>query len=146
MTKNKKLEILHDFEKWISFYLKQDVTNKMNRHFRPIWPMCLPCYFRYDYILKAETSARKYFYAFYLIWSNFFLVAEDMNLIQSKLEVEIPYKKAHMTSSNVSSEDLSQKFYSQLNMNQLKQLYKIFYWDFILFNYTMSPYDTYVKK
>ena len=45
-----------------------------------------------------------------------------------------------------SKSDDAAKYYSQITAGQLKKLYKLYEPDFLLFNYTMHPYDTYVQK
>ena len=69
-----------------------------------------------------------------------------MNYLKEKLNLtKMKYIKKHQT-SNDDPVEIDKKFYSLLTMNQLMKLYSIFKWDFLLFDYDIFPYDTYVKK
>ena len=69
--------------------------------------------------------------------------AEDANYVMNLagLNVSIPWRQNRHTTSKIESD-----YYSQITKSQLLALYAVYQMDFELFNYSVDPYDTYVKQ
>ena len=74
ISKEEQLSIMNDFGKWVTFFLKLRLDYNIDRHLRPVWPMCLPCHFKYDCIIKTETAQGKSFARLIYIYSNDFSI------------------------------------------------------------------------
>ncbi|KAK8386108.1 hypothetical protein O3P69_010674 [Scylla paramamosain] len=110
---------------WKEFvrYVINTPPSKFDEHWKPIYTLCSPCVVKYDVIAKMETFS------------------EDTQYIinQVGLENVLHVEWIHRTAKTKTS-DVALKYYSQLTVNQVEQLYEKYRLDFDLFGYDYDDY------
>lgn len=112
------------FEEFVSYVLDEvKAKRSLDMHWTPYTSFCTPCKFNFDVILKFET-----------------LDEDQRYLIQlARLQDVV---KPEWRNSGKGSNTLHSisHLYSRLKKNQLDGLYKLYRYDFQLFNYTIDNY------
>ena len=119
------------FPEFVEIILKQHREENMNKHMKPFQQRCQYCTIPYDVIGRMETFD------------------EDLKyiIIKNKLEDILPlevtvglHKNGHGKDTREERENHSLKLFSELDKNQIEQLYEIYKIDFELFRYNVSAY------
>ena len=114
---------LPTFKEFIRFIL--DGGNLKDPHWIPIYLRIFACKLEYDFLGKVETFSQDTTYL--------------MNRFSWRGLSTIWKNKSNYTNDK-------SKYFSQITKNELMRLYSLYRNDFLLFNYTISPYDSYVRK
>ena len=118
---NKKVE--PTFREFVQYILDGNIRD---RHWRPIYLLTFPCVLNYTILGKIETFNDD---------TNYILRKHSLDGVSSVWRNQ---KHSEPTDPSV--------YYAQLTKQQLVGLYKIYKMDFLLFNYSYHPYDTYVQN
>ena len=111
------------FKEFIHFI--SDGGHLENPHWIPMHLRNFACNIRYDFLGKVESFS------------------EDMDYLMNRFSwrgITPVWKNRSNHADDV------QKYFSQISNNELLKLYNLYRNDFLLFNYTISPYDSYVQK
>jgi len=123
-----KSEYQHDdvpsFREFIEYLLDQTVFS-LNIHWIPIYNLCMPCHVNYDLIGRKET------------------IDNDADVILKTIEIEETLPMSHVTLGKGSDQTL-EEYFAELDKDLLERLYKFYEMDFLLFNYTIDDYYSYV--
>ena len=87
----------------------------------------------------------------HLINIDLVCVADDVECVSDGLSYNLTLSKHHSTKlasteRGQRKSNLTAYYYSTITEKQLYKLYEIYKLDFLLFNYSISPYDQYVRK
>lgn len=87
-----------------------------DRHWEPIYDLCLPCQIRYDFLVRMETFSR------------------DVKCVLKAINAwTIPEVGRY---NAINATNYLNYYYSQLTPIQIRNLWKYFYFDHIMFNYS----------
>ncbi|XP_074100945.1 carbohydrate sulfotransferase 11-like isoform X2 [Cotesia typhae] len=117
------------FKEFINYILCQsEIGTKMNEHWIPVNNLCTPCQVNFDLILKVET------------------LNEDQNYLinQAKIQNIVKPTWKHQ-SRNETSDVLKDKYFSQLEPEQVSLLINMFKFDLELFGYSAKDYEKYFR-
>ena len=117
------------FREFVQYLLDTDVED-YDEHWRPISLLCTPCHVKYDIIAKMETLSQD---------SNFILYHRG---VADKVKIQW----SHRTDQTYKTSDVAKKYYSQLTLTEMKQLYYKYLMDFLMFNYELDPYTKLVES
>ncbi|XP_011505455.1 PREDICTED: carbohydrate sulfotransferase 11 [Ceratosolen solmsi marchali] len=113
--------LFEEFIKWLLCEWK--VGNELDMHWTPIVNFCTPCQVRFDVIAKFET------------------LHDDQNYLIKQAHVgHIIKPEWKNPSRGVQTKDVIKQYFSQLSKTQIKDLYEMFRYDFILFDYSLIEY------
>lgn len=117
----RKNVFFHEQPKFRDF-LATLVTNysSFDKEWLPICRLCLPCIFRYNYIIKNE-----YF-------------VEDTRCLIKELGLD-KYGNLKLEKKPIDHEMIA-NYYGEVPLNLLKQLYELYKEDFIFFDYSPEEY------
>ena len=97
-----------------------------NANLIPMHLQSRPCLVNYDFLGKIETFN------------------QDMDHLKNRFSWRgFPDARRE---NGTHPEDSSKKYFSQISINDLLKLYKLYETDFRLFKYTIQPYNTYIKN
>jgi len=108
-------------------YLVDLPISKFDDHWKPMYMQCMPCHIQYRVIARLET-----------------LSADSAHILQS-IGVSSRLPKSHTTQGKTTN-NLVSTFYSEINSELLSKLYNLYKFDFLLFNFSATEYDSYVQK
>jgi len=108
-------------------YLVELPISKFDDHWKPMYMQCMPCHIQYRVIARLET-----------------LEKDSAHILQS-LGVSSRLPKSHTTQGKT-TDNLVSTFYSQINQDLLSKLYNLYKFDFLLFNFTATEYETFVQS
>ncbi|XP_050352845.1 carbohydrate sulfotransferase 11 isoform X2 [Nymphalis io] len=118
------------FEEFVSYVLDEaKVKRTLDMHWTPYTDFCTPCKFNFDVILKFET-----------------LDEDQRFLIQMARLQEIIKPEWRNSGKGTNTLHNINHLYSRLKKSQLDGLYKLYKYDFQLFNYTIDNYYEIIKK
>ncbi|KAF0299159.1 Carbohydrate sulfotransferase 11 [Amphibalanus amphitrite] len=116
------------FPEFLRSVAAQDVGDE---HWKPYFAHCTPCNVDYDLIGKFETLEEDNRY-----------IADQIG-IKDYTELLLPQlgnRNKRGPTSNTTRE-----YFSQVTRSELMKVYKMFYMDFLMFNYTVDQYLEYVR-
>ena len=120
-----KYEKAPTFREFVEYLVELPIS-KFNAHWIPIYLQCMPCHIKYTIISRLDTLSR------------------DSEQIFKTLELSAQLPKSHVTQGNTTDNTVS-SYYSTISKDLLDKLYNIYKFDFLLFNYTMDGYASYVE-
>ena len=88
---------------------------------------CMPCHIQYNIIARLDTLTR------------------DSEQIFKSMEVSAQLPRSHITQGNTTDNTVA-GYYSAISKDLLDKLWNIYKFDFLLFNYTVDDYTSYVKN
>ncbi|XP_031786796.1 carbohydrate sulfotransferase 11 isoform X1 [Nasonia vitripennis] len=113
--------LFEEFVRWLLCEWK--AGNELDMHWTPIVNFCTPCQVRFDVIAKFET------------------LHDDQNYLIKQAHVgHIIKPEWKNPTRGVQTKDVVKQYFSQLSKMQIKQLYEMFRYDFILFDYSLTEY------
>ena len=106
-------------------------------HIRPMYGHCSICHEiqlkAFRYILKSEELDKEEpAFIRHMGWEN------KINISEPKLNVQRP--------DEMTSEEITNLYFTQLSMDEVLKLYNLYEWDFLLFNYTFKFRDMVLPK
>lgn len=112
------------FEEFVSYVLDETRARRsLDMHWTPYTDFCTPCRFAFDVILKFET-----------------LDEDQRYLIQLARLQDVVKPEWRNSGKGTNTLHNINHFYSRLKRSQLDGLYKLYKYDFQLFNYTIDSY------
>ncbi|XP_069952928.1 carbohydrate sulfotransferase 11-like isoform X2 [Cherax quadricarinatus] len=118
------------FSEFVDYLIDEADNNRpFNEHWAPYYTFCSTCQLHFDYILHFETLSQD---------EAFLLQA-----VPGLSEVLSPQK---LHNSNTNYEELIKDYFSQLTLNQLHSLLRIYGRDFLFFGYSEQKYFKYAKS
>ena len=120
-----KYEKAPTFKEFVEYLVELPIS-KYNDHWIPMYLQCMPCHIKYTIISRLDTISR------------------DSDLIFKTLELSFQLPKSHVTQGNTTDNTVS-SYYSTISKELLDKLFDIYKFDFLLFNYTMDGYASYVE-
>ena len=122
---------LKSFPDFIQFVLKQHKEGDMNKHVKPFVERCQYCKIPYDVIGRIETFDED---VKYIIMKN---KLEDVLPLEETLGL---HKNEHGKNTTEERERHSLELFSELDKQEIQQLYEIYKMDFEMFRYNVSAY------
>ncbi|XP_050595411.1 carbohydrate sulfotransferase 11 [Bombus affinis] len=112
------------FEEFVRWLLCQwRIGNELDMHWTPIVTFCTPCQVRFDVIAKFET------------------LHEDQDYLIKQAHVgHIIKPEWKNPTRGVQTKDVIKNYFAQLSKSQIKDLYDMFGYDFVLFDYSPDEY------
>ncbi|KAI4478917.1 hypothetical protein M0802_014467 [Mischocyttarus mexicanus] len=112
------------FEEFVRWLLCQwKAGNELDMHWTPIVNFCTPCQVRFDIIAKFET------------------LREDQDFLIKQAHVgHIIKPEWKNPTRGVQTKDVVKNYFTQLSKTQINDLYEMFRYDFILFDYSPEEY------
>ncbi|XP_068984681.1 carbohydrate sulfotransferase 11 [Bombus flavifrons] len=112
------------FEEFVRWLLCQwRAGNELDMHWTPIVIFCTPCQVRFDVIAKFET------------------LHEDQDYLIKQAHVgHIIKPEWKNPTRGVQTKDVIKNYFAQLSKSQIKDLYEMFRYDFVLFDYSPDEY------
>ncbi|XP_047348754.1 carbohydrate sulfotransferase 11-like isoform X1 [Vespa velutina] len=112
------------FEEFVRWLLCQwKAGNELDMHWTPIVNFCTPCQVRFDIIAKFET------------------LREDQDFLIKQAHVgHIIKPEWKNPTRGVQTKDVVKNYFAQLSKTQINDLYEMFRYDFILFDYSPEEY------
>ncbi|XP_078040200.1 carbohydrate sulfotransferase 11 [Augochlora pura] len=112
------------FEEFIRWLLCQwRAGNELDMHWTPVVNFCTPCQVRFDVIAKFET------------------LHEDQDYLIRQAHVgHIIKPEWKNPTRGVQTKDVIKNYFAQLSKLQIKDLYEMFRYDFVLFDYSPDDY------
>nr|XP_054761308.1 carbohydrate sulfotransferase 11-like [Lytechinus pictus] len=108
------------FAEFVRFITDKDAKNNMERHWKPVYQMVLPCNMHFDYIGKLETGKK-----------------DSENILRYlRIDHLVHLKEPYKNTSN--TEEIFTKYYKTITKEYLHRLYEIYAPDFKLFGYSMD--------
>jgi len=104
-------------------YVKRSPINRMDEHWRPMSSWCSPCLVPYANVIKFER------------------LEEEGRHLKRLIDAEKSQKEEKWANPNLTGmklEDLTKTYFSMLTKEDVDALYKIYEWDFRLFDYTFQ--------
>uniref|UniRef100_A0A1B6EP42 Carbohydrate sulfotransferase n=1 Tax=Cuerna arida TaxID=1464854 RepID=A0A1B6EP42_9HEMI len=112
------------FSEFVNYLIHEhNRGHSLDMHWTPIAEFCSPCQVEFDLILKFDTLDEDQRYLIEMAGISHLVKAEWRN-----------------PSKGPNTPDVITKYYSQLTLTQLLQLYNIYRFDFELFGYTLDRY------
>jgi len=121
-----KYEKAPTFREFVEYLVDLPIS-KFNDHWIPMYLQCMPCHIKYTIISRLDTISR------------------DSDLIFKTLELSARLPKSHVT-QGITTDNTVSSYYSTISKDLLEKLYNIYKFDFLLFNYTMNGYASYVEN
>ena len=121
-----KYEKAPTFREFVEYIVEQPIR-KFNIHWMPMYLQCVPCHIKYDVIARLDT------------------LDKDSGQIFRSIELSAHLPKSHVTQGNATDNTVS-SYYSTICKDLLKKLWNIYKFDFLLFNYTVDEYASYVES
>ncbi|XP_048510226.1 carbohydrate sulfotransferase 11-like isoform X2 [Athalia rosae] len=113
--------LFEEFVRWLLGEWK--AGNELDMHWTPIANFCTPCQVRFDIIAKFET------------------LHEDQNYLIKQAHVDHIIKPEWKNPTRGSqTKDVMKGYFAQLTKSQIKELYQMFKYDFLLFDYHPDDY------
>jgi len=113
------------FREFVEYILNQRVPT-LNQHWIPVYNLCMPCLVNYTIIGRKES------------------IEEDADFILKNIGIDDNVPNSHV-SNGKSTEKTLKEFYSELDRDLLERLYKLYEMDFLLFDYSINNYYSYVE-
>ncbi|KAL7286136.1 hypothetical protein TKK_0019579 [Trichogramma kaykai] len=113
--------LFEEFVRWLLCEWK--AGNELDMHWTPIVNFCTPCQVRFNVIVKFET-----------------LHEDQIYLIKHAHVGHIIKPEWKNPTRGVQTKDVMKQYFSQLSKAQIKQLYDMFRYDFVLFDYSLKEY------
>ncbi|XP_016910677.1 carbohydrate sulfotransferase 11 isoform X1 [Apis cerana] len=112
------------FEEFVQWLLCQwKAGNELDMHWTPVVIFCTPCQVRFDVIAKFET------------------LHEDQDYLIKQAHVgHIIKPEWKNPTRGVQTKDVIKNYFAQLSKSQIKDLYEMFRYDFVLFGYSPDEY------
>lgn len=140
-------------------YLITTPVWEYNEHWRPYYLTCIPCHQRYSIIIKLDSIAQETKYLVHITglqelsprhahvtinttYNRSSSAHKQKKFKLSDFQVQLLHRGDQASGSATATESM---LFSELDMQQLMKLYSIYKIDFEMFNYEISPYDTYVN-
>ncbi|XP_070542459.1 carbohydrate sulfotransferase 11-like [Ptychodera flava] len=110
------------FPEFVDYLIKMEDVNQLGTHYRPMYALCAPCSIKYDFV------------------GNFESLQADAAYILNKIgaKFDFPNFVPHATNSSAKKNIL--RYFSQLSVEQIKALYRVYENDFKLFGYSIPDY------
>ena len=124
--KDPKYEQAPTFKEFVEYLIELPIS-KFNSHWIPIYLQCMPCHIKYNIISRLDTLSR------------------DSEQIFKTLELSAQLPKSHVTQGNTTDNTVA-SYYSTISKDLLHKLFNIYKFDFLLFNYTINGYASYVEN
>lgn len=156
---SKQYEDVPTFAEFVDYLIATPVW-EYNEHWLPYYMTCTPCHYRHDIIMYLDSIAKEGKYLVHITGlqelfprhahvtirashphSNDENKPPKLNL--TDFEVQYLHRDVQ-TGGTKSSTEAS--FFSELSLQQLMKLHFIYRIDFDMFNFDISPYDSYVKR
>lgn len=104
-----------EFYEFLQYVLTPSISKKpsYNIHWRPIFDLCHPCLINYNAIAKYETLER------------------DSNFILDLLEADRKFPRSKSSTTKI----LMRRYYKTIPPEAIRELYEIYKYDFLLFDY-----------
>ncbi|RVE48297.1 hypothetical protein evm_007048 [Chilo suppressalis] len=116
------------FEEFVSYLLDEwKAKRALDMHWTPYTGFCTPCKFNFDVILKFET------------------LDEDQRFLIQLARLQNIVKPEWRNSGKANTLHDISHLYSRITKSQLDGLYKLYEYDFKIFNYTIENYYEIVK-
>ncbi|KAJ8686642.1 hypothetical protein QAD02_022436 [Eretmocerus hayati] len=116
--------LFDEFVDWLLCEWK--AGNELDMHWTPIVNFCTPCQVRFDVIAKFET------------------LYDDQNYLIKHAHVgHIIKPEWKNPTRGVQTKDVIKQYFTQLSKTQIEELYEMFRYDFILFDYSLKEYLQY---
>ncbi|XP_058795957.1 carbohydrate sulfotransferase 11 isoform X2 [Phymastichus coffea] len=113
--------LFEEFVRWLLCEWK--AGQELDMHWTPITNFCTPCQVRFDVIAKFET------------------LHDDQNYLIKHARVgHIIKPEWKNPTRGVQTKDVVKQYFSQLSKTQIKELYEMFRYDFVLFGYSLTEY------
>ncbi|CAG5120710.1 unnamed protein product [Candidula unifasciata] len=110
------------FEEFINYLTDPQKQIPMNEHWEKYYKLCHPCWIQYDFIGKLETLEED---SQYILEKN--SLSEKVK-VPSRLDSKYTYKKTN---------SYMHEYYSQIPKETLQKIFKMYYADFVIFNFTV---------
>ena len=114
------------FREFVDYLVNLPIT-KFDSHWIPMYLQCMPCHIQYNIIARLDTLAR------------------DSKQIFKSMKVSARLPRSHTTQGNTTDNTVA-SYYSTISKDLLDKLLDIYKFDFLLFDYTVDEYESYVKK
>ncbi|XP_017891132.1 carbohydrate sulfotransferase 11 [Ceratina calcarata] len=113
--------LFEEFVRWLLCQWK--AGNELDMHWTPIVTFCTPCQVRFDVIAKFET------------------LHEDQDYLIKRAQVgNIIKPEWKNPTRGVQTKDVIKNYFAQLSKLQINDLYEMFRYDFVLFDYSPDDY------
>ncbi|XP_043477439.1 carbohydrate sulfotransferase 11 isoform X1 [Leptopilina heterotoma] len=113
--------LFDEFVRWL--LCEWRAGKELDMHWTPVVSFCTPCQVRFDVIAKFET------------------LHDDQNYLIKKAGVgHIIKPEWQNPTRGAQTKDVIKHYYKQLSINQVNDLYGMFRYDFILFDYSPAEY------
>ena len=112
--------MMWSFHEFVQFLLHPELEQKgYNEHWAPMSSLCHPCHMSYDFIGKYET------------------LDDDVTLLLKEMSVndKINFPERGDTYMNERTEDTMMDYFKTIDMKYLRDLWKLYLHDYILFGY-----------
>ncbi|KAI4899718.1 hypothetical protein NFI96_013627 [Prochilodus magdalenae] len=117
------------FKEFIQYLLDVHRPVGMDIHWEPVVQLCSPCLIDYDFIGKFET------------------IEEEANLLLRSIgapaNLTFPSFKDRNPNAARTSSQITQKYFSQLNLTERQKTYDFYFMDYLMFNYSKPFADLY---
>lgn len=156
---SKQYEDVPTFAEFVDYLISTPVW-KYNEHWLPYYMTCTPCHYRHDIIMYLDSIAEEGKYLVHITGlqelfprhahvtitasqphSNDENKPPKLNL--SDFEVQYLHRDVQ---TGVTKSSTEARFFSELTLQQLMKLHFIYRIDFDMFNFDISPYDSYVRS
>ncbi|KAL7644196.1 UNVERIFIED_CONTAM: hypothetical protein RMT77_005022 [Armadillidium vulgare] len=125
------------FPEFVEYLVNTPIQN-YDLHWMPYYAVCHICFIPYRFIVRVE-----HFEEDIKSLNNFLLLNLTKKFLhKTKLRRESINDERIFSFKN---EEIERKYFSKISKQNLEKLYQIYFLDFLFFNYSLNPYDSYVK-
>ncbi|CAG5852218.1 unnamed protein product [Menidia menidia] len=117
------------FKEFVQYLLDVHRPVGMDIHWEQVNQLCHPCLINYDFIGKFENMEED---------SNFVL-----RLIGAPSSLTLPSFKDRNPNDKRTSNEITEKYFSQVSMMERQRVYDFYYMDYLMFNYSKPFKDLY---
>ncbi|XP_063864710.1 carbohydrate sulfotransferase 11-like [Scylla paramamosain] len=146
------------FKEFVEYLVVTPVW-KYNEHWRPYYLTCAPCHQRYSIIMKLDSIELESNYLVHITGLHELSprhVHATINTTYTYPSSGNKHNKFELSDFQVqllhredrtgaSDSDIESNFFSELNVQLLMKLYSVYKIDFEMFDFSISPFDTYVR-
>lgn len=155
----KHYEDVPTFAEFVDYLIATPVW-EYNEHWLPYYMTCTPCHQRYGIIMYLDSLSVEAKYLVYVTGLHELLPRHahatiNISHTQSNREnqpgkfilsdYQVQFLQRGIQTPGTES-DTEARFFSELSLEQLMKLYSAYRIDFDMFNFDISPYDSYVKR
>lgn len=144
------------FKEFVENLLMTEVK-KFNKHWLPYYMICTPCHHHYSFIIHLENIEEETTFLADATGIQELIPNHRHRTATKRYEVKLEKKTRresllqNQNESSTNKRDATFKnkealYYSQLSLQQLLKLYEVYRIDMEMFDFDLSPYDSYVQQ